>query len=160
MKIRNDLQMISKGSKKKAIATILTNPCFHSVVLFRISSFFYHKHLSPIAKLVWYINRLMFSVDIDYRADIAGGFALVHGLGTVIGHEVISKGKLVVYQQVTIGGNQGRTMDLGDGMIISQPFFEDDVKVYSGASIYGPVYLKSGSVIKAGSVVTEKTNVE
>lgn len=28
---------------------------------------------------------------------------LVHGLGTVIGLEVISRGKLVVYQHVTLG---------------------------------------------------------
>lgn len=158
MKIKSDLQIISKGSKRKAIATILTNPCFHSVVLFRISSFFYHIHLSPIAKFFWYFNRLLYSVDIDYRADIAGGFALIHGLGTVIGHDVKSKGKLIVYQQVTIGGNQGRTLDIGEGVIISQPFFEDDVKVYSGASIYGPVYLKSGTVVKARSVITEKWN--
>ena len=97
-------------------------------------------------------------MDIDYRADLAGGFALIHGLGTVIGHEVISKGKLIVYQQVTIGGNNGRSLKIDKNIKISQPFFENDVKVYSGAGIYGPVYLKSGTIIKAGSIITEKSN--
>lgn len=159
MKIKEDLIAISNGSIKKSIATIITNPCFHSVLLFRLSSFLYRIKLSPLAKFFWYINRMLFSVDIDYRADLAGGFVLIHGLGTVIGHEVISKGKLVVYQGVTIGGNQGRTYKVGD-KLITQPYFEGDVKIYSGASIYGPVYLESGTTIKARSVITEKYNLK
>jgi len=47
-------------------------------------------------------------VDIDYRADLAGGFMLIHGLGTVIGKNVISRGKLKVYQHVTLGGGNGK----------------------------------------------------
>lgn len=39
---------------------------------------------------------MLFHVDIDYRADLAGGFVLVHGLGTVIGKTVIYTGAIVV----------------------------------------------------------------
>lgn len=77
-------QFTLDGGLKKKIATLLFNPCFHSVCLFRLSNFFYRMHLTVISKIIWYINRLLYNVDIDYRADLAGGFHLVHGLGTVI----------------------------------------------------------------------------
>lgn len=157
MKIIKDLKSFSKGSKKKMIVTIITNPCFHSVILYRISSFFYKIKMSPIAKLFWYYNRVVYNVDIDYRAQLAGGFVLIHGLGTVIGHNVQSRGRLTVYQNVTLGGNQGRTFIISNE-VIDQPLIEDGVIIYSGASVYGPVYLKKGTHIKAGSVISEKWN--
>jgi len=63
-------------------------------------------HLIPVAKLIWYMNRLLFHCDIDYRADLAGGFMIVHGLGIVIGSGVKSNGRLKVYQGVTLGGDR------------------------------------------------------
>lgn len=160
MKIIEDLKAFSKGSKIKLFVTILTNPCFHSVCLYRLSSFFYRIHLSPLSKVIWYLNRIIFNIDIDYRADLAGGFVIIHGLGVVIGHHVISTGKLTVYQNVTLGGNQGRTYKMKNGMTIDQPYIENDVIIYSGASVYGPVYLKKETKIKAGSIISEKWNSE
>lgn len=85
---------VGAGGLEKKLATIFLNPNFHSVCLFRLANLFYRMHLSIISKILWYINRMLFHVDIDYRADLAGGFVLVHGLGTVIGKTVISKGPL------------------------------------------------------------------
>lgn len=141
------------GLKKKIIIAIC-NPNFHSVCLFRLSSFFYRLHLAPFAKLIWYINRLLFHVDIDYRAKLAGGFRLVHGLGTVIGHEVVSEGSLTVYQGVTIGGSQKHSRMLKDGTVIRQPIIGHNVVVYTGAGIYGPVIIEDNCIIKAGSIIS------
>lgn len=104
MKIIDDLKEFSNHNKKKMIMTVLINPCFHSVLLYRISNFFYKIHMSVLSKIIWYINRLLYHVDIDFRAELAGGFVLVHGLGVVIGAGVVSEGPLKVYQ----GGNIGR----------------------------------------------------
>lgn len=143
------------GGIGKKLATLLFNPNFHSVCLYRLSNFFYLCHLAVVSKVVWYINRLLFHVDIDYRADLAGGFVLVHGLGTVIGLEVISRGKLVVYQHVTLGGGNGRPGRLDeDGKVRGQPLFEDNCTVYTGATVVGGIRIKEGSVIKAGAVVS------
>ena len=108
MKIVKDLKAFSNNSKKQAIVTIITNPCFHAVFNYRVSNFFYKCHLSLIAKWIWYFNRMWFHVDIDYRANLAGGFVIKHGLGLVIGKDVESRGSLVVYQGVTLGGS-GKT---------------------------------------------------
>lgn len=65
---------VGAGGLEKKLATIFLNPNFHSVCLFRLANLFYRMHLSIISKILWYINRMLFHVDIDYRADLAGGF--------------------------------------------------------------------------------------
>lgn len=97
---------------------------------------------------------MLYYVDIDYRADLAGGFMLIHGLGTVIGKEVISKGWLTVYQQVTLGGGNGKPpREDEDGVKRGMPLFEDQCIVYTGAIVVGGITVKAGTVVKAGSVV-------
>lgn len=73
MSLLKDLQAFSGRSRKKMIITIVTNPCFHSLCLYRLASFFYRLHLSPVSKIIWYINRLLYHIDIDYRCNMAGG---------------------------------------------------------------------------------------
>ena len=121
MRIVEDFKCYTEnGGVGKKIATLLVNPCFHSVCLFRLSNWFYRAHVAVLAKTVWYLNRMLYHVDIDYRANLAGGFVLVHGLGTVIGCEVCSKGPLKVYQGVTIGGNNGKTRVDENGKVWGQ----------------------------------------
>lgn len=156
MKIVQDFKAFTKeeGMLKK-ISTILFNPCFHSVCLYRLAGLFNSIHLSVVAKIIWYLNRMLFHVDIDYRADLAGGFFLVHGLGTVIGKSVKSYGRLTVFQGVTIGGNNGRTRTEKNGNIIGQPVFGEGVIVFANACVVGPIYIGDNEIVKAGTVVSK-----
>jgi serine O-acetyltransferase len=156
MRLYKDLIEFSGGESKKMIATIFLNPCFHCVALYRLSNLLYRVHLNILAKIVWYFNRIIYNADIDYRADLAGGFVLVHGLGCVIGRGVISKGKLKVYQGVTIGGT-GKFIEK-DNEKIWMPIIGDDVTIYTDAKVFGPIYIADGSIIKANSVVTNDIN--
>ena len=144
----------SKKGLGGKVATLLLNPCFHSVCLFRMSSWLYRHHLAVFAKIVWYINRLLFHVDIDYRADLAGGFVLVHGLGTVIGCEVCSTGPLTVYQGVTIGGNNGKTRTDENGKVWGQALIGKNVKIYTDAAVFGPVIISDNAIINAKQLIT------
>ena len=92
----------------RSLGTFLLNPCFHAVALFRLSALLYRCHLEPLAKIVWCLNRMLYHVDLDYKAKLAPGFRLVHGLGVVIGAGVVREGPLTVYQGVNIGGSHGR----------------------------------------------------
>lgn len=154
MRLAEDLKAFSKNSFKKAIVTVITNPCFHCVCLYRLSNFFYKIRLSCVSKLIWYINRLIFHADIDYRANLAGGFVLVHGLGTVIGAEVKTKGVCHVYQGVTIGGSRGKSRII-DGRRTGQPVIGRNVIVYTDAKLFGPVYIGDNNIIKSGKIITE-----
>lgn len=154
MKLTKDLrEFVGDGGVTKVIWTIFTNPCFHSVVLYRLLSFFYRIKFHIFAKIIWYINRMLYSVDIDYRANLSGGFMLIHGLGTVIGKDVISKGSLCVYQGVTIGGS-GKSKKTDDGKELWQPVIEEGVTIYSNAMVLGPIHISKDCVIKAGDRVT------
>ena len=99
----------------RSLGTFLLSPCFHAVALFRLSALLYRGHLEPLAKIVWCLNRVLYHVDLDYKAKLAPGFRLVHGLGVVIGAGVVSEGPLTVYQGVTIGGSHGRHREDGRG---------------------------------------------
>lgn len=100
---------------------------------------------------------MLFHVDIDPRADLIGGFFLVHGLETVIGCGVKSEGWLTVYQGVTLGGNGGRR--IVNEVEISQPYIEDGMTIYTGAFVLEPVHIGEGTVIKAGSIISHDIEV-
>lgn len=157
--IIKDLKAFCRGSGiGKIIATVILNPCFHAVFLYRISSCLYRMHLRIFAKIVWYLNRVIYNVDIDYRARLAGGFVLVHGLGTVIGCGVISEGRLTVYQGCTLGGNKNSSADY-KGMKIMQPVLQDGTVIYTGAGVFGPVIIGKNVKIKAGSVIMHNVGI-
>lgn len=154
LKIKEDLNAFACGGGMiKKAGIIICNPCFHAVLLFRISHLLYKVKLSPLSKIVWYINRMLFHVDIDYRADLAGGFSIIHGLGIVIGKDVMSRGKLTVYQGVTIGGS-GKSRTVED-VIRWQPILGENVILYSNSMVLGPVIIQDNSIIKAGNIVTK-----
>jgi len=159
MKLKEDLKGFAPNGIGKKIGTVFFNPCFHSVVLYRLSNLFYKMHLSVLSKFLWYLNRMLFHVDIDYRADLAGGFVLIHGLGTVIGKDVCSKGKLFIYQGVCLGGN-GNKKRLDDfGQTWTQPLLENNVKIFTGAYIFGPVIVHENAIVKAGSIITQDIEI-
>ena len=156
MNIDVDFSVASRGKGfPRSLGTFFLNPCFHTVVLFRFSALLYRLHFEPLAKIIWYINRVLYHVDIDYRARLAPGFRLVHGLGIVIGAGVVSEGPLTVYQGVTIGGSHGRHREDGRGGVFWQPHFGSDVIVYTNSSVFGPIFIGDGAIVKAARVITK-----
>jgi serine O-acetyltransferase len=124
------------------------------VIIYRISSIFIKLKLYPLAKIFWLINRILFTVDIDPRAELAGGLVIIHGMCIVVGHEVKSIGPLTIYQGVTIGGNYGKTANI-NGRITGQPFFEENVVLGTDSCVFGPVLIKKNSLIGAKAIVTK-----
>ena len=136
MNINVDFAVVAGGKGfPRSLGTFFLNPCFHAVALFRLSSLLYRAHLEPLAKIVWCVNRMLYHVDLDYKARLAPGFRLVHGLGVVIGAGVVSDGPLTVYQGVTIGGSHGRHREDGRGGVFWQPHFGSDVIVYTNSCV-------------------------
>lgn len=169
-RIIQDLGEYSENSIKKAIVTVLINPNFHCIMLYRIAHFLNRIHLTILSKCIWYLNRILYSVDIDYRADLAGGLVVIHGIGLVIGAYVKSKGPLRIYQGVTLGGNNHRIRSSSD-MEFSQPIIESGVTIYSNSMVLGPVIIGEHAVIGAGSLIlndvsnftityNQRTNIE
>lgn len=87
-------------------------------------------------------------IDIHPATTIGEYFAIDHGTGVVIGATAIIGNHVTLYQGVTLGaknftyGNDGRPLDLP-----RHPVLEDNVTVYSNASILGRVTIGEGSII-------------
>lgn len=153
--IIKDIKIYSKGSILRGICTIFINSCFQSMLNYRIANFLYRKlKLTMLSKIIMYFNKIIFNMDIDYRATIAGGVKLCHGLGIVIGKDVIIEDGVSIYQGVTLGGNSGKSK-IWNGIEITQPVILKGASIYAGAIIIGPVVIGEKSVVGARTVITK-----
>lgn len=88
-------------------------------------------------------------IDINPGAAMGEGFFIDHGTGVVIGETCIIGSGVRLYQGVTLGARsfqqdeEGNAVRGGD----RHPIVEDDVTIYSGATILGRVTIGRGSVI-------------
>lgn len=133
---------------------MILDPNFWCIFLYRISTFFSKIRIYPIAKLFWLINRILFTVDIDPRSDIAGGLVGIHFQNIVIGHEVRTLGPVKIYHGVTIGGNMGKRGSIL-GRTTGQPVIESNVTIGLNSVLLGPVHIGMNSTIGASTIVTK-----
>ncbi|MCF6333197.1 MAG: serine acetyltransferase [Draconibacterium sp.] len=95
-------------------------------------------------------------IDIHPKAQIGENFTIDHGTGVVIGSTCILGKNVKIYQGVTLGAKSFPLDDNGNPIkgIPRHPILEDDVVIYSGATILGRVTIGKGSVIGGNVWVT------
>ena len=88
-------------------------------------------------------------IDIHPGARIGEKFFIDHGTGVVIGETCIIGNNVRIYQGVTLGAKSFPLDEQGNPIkgIDRHPVVEDDVIIYSNATILGRVTLGKGSVI-------------
>jgi serine O-acetyltransferase len=88
-------------------------------------------------------------IDIHPGARIGASFFIDHGTGVVIGETCRIGDRVRIYQGVTLGAKSLPLDDDGRPVkgVDRHPIVEDDVIVYSGATILGRVVIGRGSVI-------------
>lgn len=95
-------------------------------------------------------------IDIHPAASIGERFAIDHGTGIVIGETTVIGNNVTLYQGVTLGaknfsyGSDGRPLD-----IPRHPILEDNITVYSNASILGRITIGHDSIIGGNVWLTE-----
>jgi serine O-acetyltransferase len=96
-------------------------------------------------------------IDIHPGAMIGESFFIDHGTGTVIGETTIIGNNVRLYQGVTLGARSFETDPSGNLRkgIPRHPIIEDDVVVYSGATILGRITIGKGSQIGGNVWLTE-----
>lgn len=109
-----------------------------------------------IPRIMQFILREYYSMEyiFDQKSAIGESVRFAHnGIGTVIGPSVKIGSNCKIYQNVTIGANR----KYRDGVIFNEgyPEIEDNVTIYAGAVIVGPIKIGQGSIIGANAVVTE-----
>lgn len=96
-------------------------------------------------------------IDINPEAKIGHHFTIDHGTGVVIGATCIIGNNVKLYQGVTLGAKSFPLDNDGNPIkgIPRHPILEDDVIVYSNATILGRITIGKGSVVGANIWVTE-----
>jgi serine O-acetyltransferase len=95
-------------------------------------------------------------IDIHPGARIGRSFFIDHGTGVVIGETCVIGDRVRIYQGVTLGAKsfpldaRGRPVKGVD----RHPIVEDDVVIYSGATVLGRITIGRGSVIGGNVWVT------
>lgn len=99
------------------------------------------------AELIFYLNKILHSVDWYYEIDLPKHFMVTHPLGSVLGRAKYGD-YLHIYQGVTIGGN----ISLTDGKLY-YPVLGDRVTLFSNAKILGKCVIGNNVILSADSCV-------
>jgi serine O-acetyltransferase len=96
-------------------------------------------------------------IDIHPAAQIGDHFTIDHGTGVVIGATCIIGNNVKLYQGVTLGAKSFPLDDNGNPIkgTPRHPILEDDVIIYSNATILGRITIGKGSIVGANIWVTE-----
>jgi serine O-acetyltransferase len=96
-------------------------------------------------------------IDIHPAARIDEHFTIDHGTGVVIGATSVIGKNVKLYQGVTLGAKSFPLDEKGNPIkgIPRHPILEDDVIIYSNATILGRITIGKGATIGGNIWVTE-----
>lgn len=125
------------------------DPC-HSVMyciwLYWLSRYVYETSGGSLADKVYYLNKVMHSVDILYAVELPRQWSCEHPLGSVMGRAKYSDG-FFFNQGCTVGGNYDR---LGN---LYYPVIGKNVTMHSNAKILGKSIIGDNCIISANTYI-------
>ncbi len=136
--------------------TIFSYPSMYALTSHRIAHELFNLGVMLIPRIISELSHSITGIDIHPGATIGERFFIDHGTGVVIG-ETCEIGKNVrLYQGVTLGAKSFPLDAEGNPIkgIKRHPKIEDDVIIYSGATILGPVTIGRGSEIGGNVWIT------
>ncbi|HBZ03780.1 MAG TPA: serine acetyltransferase [Lachnospiraceae bacterium] len=128
-------------------AIIIAYPGLFAITVQRYAHVLYLLEVPILPRVMTEIAHSKTGIDINPGATIGKYFFIDHGTGVVIGETTVIGKHVKIYQGVTLGALSTRG---GRGLIDKKrhPTIEDNVTIYSGASILG-----GDTVIGEGSVI-------
>ncbi len=128
---------------------IFSYPGIYAITVYRIAHILYAHGVPQLPRIMSEHAHSVTGIDIHPGAVIGERFVIDHGTGLVIGETSIIGNNVRIYQNVTIGA-LSLPPDAGNKLRGAKrhPTIEDDVIVYSGATILG-----GDTIIGARSVV-------
>ena len=137
---------------------ILSYPCVEAIATHRIAHELYLRKTPLIPRIMSERAHSRTGIDIHPGATIGTRFFIDHGTGVVIGETALIGENVKLYQGVTLGALSFRK-DEGGRLVKGgkrHPTIEDDVVIYSGATILGgETTIGHDSVIGANVWLTE-----
>jgi serine O-acetyltransferase len=128
---------------------IFCYPSIRALTNYRVAHELYRLGIPMIPRIITEIAHSETGIDIHPGAEIGEYFFMDHGTGIVIGETSIIGNHVRIYQGVTLGAKSFPLDDNGFPIkkISRHPIVEDDVTIYSGATILGRIVIGRGSEI-------------
>ncbi|MCX4325702.1 MAG: serine acetyltransferase [Lachnospiraceae bacterium] len=134
---------------------IFCYPGLLAIFVYRIAHELYKMGVPLIPRIMSEYAHSRTGIDINPGASIGEYFFIDHGTGVVIGETTIIGNNVKIYQGVTLGALSTRSGQLLRD-IKRHPTIEDNVTIYSSASILGgETVIGRGSVIGGNAFITE-----
>ncbi|HOV08696.1 MAG TPA: serine acetyltransferase [Spirochaetota bacterium] len=137
--------------------TIFCYPSIMAMTYHRVAHELYKLDVPIIPRIISEMAHSRTGIDIHPGAEIGEYFFIDHGTGTVIGETCIIGKNVRIYQGVTLGAKSFPLDENGNPVkkIPRHPIIEDNVVIYSGATVLGRVTIGEGSEIGGNVWITE-----
>jgi len=128
---------------------IFCYPGFSAIAAQRLAHELYVLGVPIIPRMITEDAHSRTGIDIHPGAEIGEFFFIDHGTGVVIGETTVIGNRVRLYQGVTLGARSFPLDENGKPIkgVPRHPIVEDDVIIYSGATILGRVTVGHGSVV-------------
>jgi serine O-acetyltransferase len=134
--VHEDVDAMYEGdpAAKSRTEILRSYPGFYAIAAFRIANLLHKLGIKLIPRMITEIAHSRTGIDIHPGAQIGHSFCIDHGTGVVIGETTVIGNHVKIYQGVTLGA---LSVDKADADLKRHPTIEDNVIIYSGATILG-----------------------
>jgi serine O-acetyltransferase len=123
-------------------------PRFAPVTLLRCAQIAHFRGFYRFAKLLSFLNFILFNLEVPARLQIGPGIVIPHPQGIVLGACSIGS-NATIFHQVTLGGKVADFVYDPN----KRPRVGNNVTISVGAKVLGPLELGDGCIIGANAVV-------
>jgi serine O-acetyltransferase len=117
---------------------------------YRKANWLWKHHIPFLPGLLMRVCRVLYAIDLPYTCEIGKYVVFQHnGLGCVVHSKAVIGDRTEIYQNVTIGGRNGR----------GHPIIGADVFIGAGACILGGITVGDRAIIGANTTVIEDVPV-
>lgn len=136
---------------------IFCYPGFRAICNYRIAHQLYKLNVPFIPRMITEMAHSETGIDIHPGAQIGNYFSIDHGTGTVIGETSIIGNRVRIFQGVSLAGEKLPPDENGNAIrgVSRHPVLEDDVTIYSNATLLGRIHIGRGATICGNVWITE-----
>ncbi|MBM4332895.1 MAG: serine acetyltransferase [Deltaproteobacteria bacterium] len=158
--LAGDVQAAYDGdpAAKSLDEVIFSYPCILAIMVYRVAHELHIQGVPLLPRIMTEYAHGATGIDMHPGAKIGNNFFIDHGTGVVIGETTEIGDRVKIYQGVTLGALSFPTDFQGNLIrgVKRHPTIEDDVTLYSNATILGPTVIGARSVIGGNVWITQE----
>lgn len=138
------------------VEIIISYPSIKAMLHHRFAHLLFSMKIPYLPRIISELAHSQTGIDIHPGARIGEYFAIDHGTGVVIGETCIIGRNVTIYQGVTLGAKSFSYNEEGVPMNVPRhPIIEDNVTIYSNASVLGRITIGHDTIIGGNIWVTD-----